>query len=107
MSIHPEQLLINEVQLLLAEQRTYYAMLRTGIAVFTLPLTILGFLVVTRDSHGVFNNIWLAASVILLLIAISFLGIWLSKRSESKIKHIHKLINRIRQENKRLAELIL
>ena len=35
----------SEVQMVLAEKRTSLATLRTGIAVFALPLSVLGFLV--------------------------------------------------------------
>ena len=42
----PDAIVINEVQLILAEKRTSLASLRTGIAVFALPLTVLSFLIV-------------------------------------------------------------
>jgi hypothetical protein len=37
----PETVIINEVQLLLSEKRTSLAAMRTGIAVFALPLTVM------------------------------------------------------------------
>ncbi|MCU0591437.1 MAG: hypothetical protein MUC57_08180 [Desulfobacterales bacterium] len=38
----PPGIIINEVQLILAEKRTSLASLRTGIAVFAIPLSIMG-----------------------------------------------------------------
>jgi uncharacterized membrane protein YkgB len=45
--IEPENIIINEVQLILAEKRTSLAVLRTGIAVLVLPLSAVSFLIVT------------------------------------------------------------
>ena len=36
-----EQLLLSEIQVLLAEKRTYYSILRTGLGVIVAPLTVL------------------------------------------------------------------
>ena len=41
--------LINEIQLILAEKRTSLAAMRTGIAVFVLPLSVLSVLVATSE----------------------------------------------------------
>ena len=38
---------INEITMILAEKRTSLAVLRTGIALFALPLSILGLLIAT------------------------------------------------------------
>lgn len=40
-------IIINEVQLLLAEKRTTLASMRAGIAVFALPLSVLSVLIAT------------------------------------------------------------
>jgi len=42
-----DNIIINEAQLILAEKRTSMVAMRTGIAVFALPLTMMGLLVAT------------------------------------------------------------
>lgn len=42
-----DAIIINEAQLILAEKRTSMAAMRTGIAVFALPLSVLGLLIAT------------------------------------------------------------
>lgn len=103
----PEQLLINEVQLLLAEQRTYYALLRTGIAIFTLPLSVIVFLAATRQYHGLLDRPWLATIIIGVLLCVSLLGAAVAYRADRRIRRIHELIGQIRDQNARLAEIII
>ncbi len=103
----PEQLLLNEVQVLLAEKRTYYALLRSALAIFTLPLTIIVFLIGTDNFHGLFLKPWLSITVMVVLLLISFAGISMVLRANEKIKMIHKLIGIIKSENKRIAEIVI
>lgn len=102
-----EPLLINEVQLLLAEKRTYFALVRTSIAVTALPPTIVAFLVATREYHNFFDYFWSAYIVVTLLAVISLLGIFSSIRLWKKINRLNTYIQRIKDENKRLAEIIV
>ena len=43
----PDNVIFGEIQVLLAEKRTALASLRTGIAVFALPLSVLSALIAT------------------------------------------------------------
>ena len=102
-----EPLLINEVQLLLAEKRTYYALLRTGIAIFSVPLTMIGFLLATARYHQLFDQPSIAGVTLAGLFVVSALGLWLTQRAGRKVHHLNDLINQIRDENNRLAELVV
>jgi hypothetical protein len=51
----PPGVIINEVQLILAEKRTSLASLRTGIAVFAIPLSVMGVLVATSRYYTVLD----------------------------------------------------
>jgi len=51
----PAAIVINEVQLILAEKRTSLAAMRTGIAVFALPLSVLSVLIATSKFYDVLN----------------------------------------------------
>jgi len=49
----PEGIIINEVQLVLAEKRTSLSVMRTGITVFVLPLSVLSVLIATSKYYDV------------------------------------------------------
>ncbi len=105
---HPsEQLLLAEIQVLLAEKRTYYAMLRSAIAISTLPLTVIAFLIATSHIHGLFDNLWLSTVVIIVLGAVSVIGISFIARSNRRIRKINSMVERIKRDNKRIAEIVL
>ncbi len=104
---HSEQLLLAEIQVLLAEKRTYYALLRSAIAIATLPLTVIVFLIATTKYHDLFNRPWLSTVVIIVLAAIVVTGISLGARANRKIKKLNGFVDKIKSENKRLAEIVL
>ena len=104
---HPEQLLLNEIQVMLAEKRTYYGLFRLGIGVITLPLTITGFLIATRDYHGIFERLDLSIAVLFPLAVICIIGIRLCTGTHRKIGRIDRLISGIKAENPRIAEILV
>ena len=50
-----ESSIIGKAQLVLAEKRTSLATLRTGIAVFVLPLSVISFLIATSKHYDFFQ----------------------------------------------------
>lgn len=102
-----EQLLLNEIQLLLAEKRTYYALLRTGVAIFTLPIPLLAILLATNEYHRIFFNAWIACTILGFLITISLVGLSLFYKAEKKVKRLDRMIRLIEKENKRIAEILI
>lgn len=105
---HPsEQLLINELELLLAELRTNFSVLRTGLAVLALPLTVVVFLVATAEYHALFKGVWIGSITVAVLVGISLLGLSMTIIAKQKIDRINSLVERIKAENKRLAEIVV
>jgi uncharacterized membrane protein YidH (DUF202 family) len=104
---HPEPLLLNEVQLLLAEKRTYLASLRTGITVFTVPLSVVVFVIATSEYHNILGDIRMSALIIGGLMILAMIGLYVAYRSERKIKKINRLVNDIRASNKHVAEIVI
>lgn len=102
-----EQLLLNEVQVLLAEKRTYYSLMRSALAIFTLPLTVVLFLISTAPVHGLFDKPWLSVTIMAMLLVISFTGITQVIRASEKIKKLHRMIEIIKTQNKRIAEIVI
>lgn len=102
-----EQVLLGEVQLLLAEKRTYFAILRTGLAIIAVPLTIIAFLTATAGFHKIFEYFWLGGVVIVILLAISGGGVYLSYKAVKKIKRIDDYVRTVEKMNKRIDEIVV
>ena len=88
-------IVINEVQLLLAEKRTSLAIMRTGIAVLALPLSVIGLLIATSKYYNIFNVLHLVVPFGILNLGLILLGCYLITRAVIKMrcydKHIHEL----------------
>jgi uncharacterized membrane protein YidH (DUF202 family) len=101
-----ESTAIAEVQLLLAEKRTSLAALRTGIVVFSLPLSVLGLLVATSRYYDVEKALHFLLPLLILSGALVVLGTWLCFRSIRRLRHEERLIQAIKAKCSGLAHLI-
>lgn len=101
-----EAVIINEVQLLLAEKRTSLAVLRTGISVFVLPLSVLSLLIATSRYYDVISVMHLFVPLLLLCTGLVVLGVYLTHRSLIKIRRYERTIQKLKQEHGKLAEFI-
>jgi len=90
-----DSIVINEVQLLLAEKRTSLAVMRTGIAVLALPLSVIGLLIATSKYYNIFNVMHLVIPFAVLNLGLIVLGCYLITRAVIKMscydRHIHEL----------------
>ena len=102
-----EALLIAEMQLLLAEKRTYYALVRTGPTVLMAAITIAAFLVATKELHTLFDQILVASVLLGGLALFAIVGLVIFLKAEQKIRLLTHLAGEIEKKNKRLAELIV
>lgn len=105
--IATEQLLIAQTQLLLAEQRTNYAMLRTGITIFTLAPSVVVFLIATNNFHHVFDNYWLTGVCIGILAGLSAMGVMLAKQANTKIRKVGDKMKKMKSSDQLLAEFMI
>jgi uncharacterized membrane protein YidH (DUF202 family) len=101
-----DAIVINEVQLLLAEKRTSLATMRTGIAVLTLPLSVLSVLIVTSRYYDVLHVMPLLIPVALVCATLTALGFYLVVRAMARIHHYDRLIAHIKQKHREIGELI-
>jgi uncharacterized membrane protein YidH (DUF202 family) len=99
-------LLINEVQLVLAEKRTSLAQLRTGITVFAFPLSVFSVLIATSKYYEIEDNLGLFISLMVLCIGLAVLGTYLVQRSVTRIRHHDKIIAELKKAHKSLAEIV-
>ncbi len=104
-----DNIIFGEIQVLLAEKRTALAALRTGIAVFALPLSVLSALIATSRYYSMEKVMPLLAPLLLLNLGLVVLGTWLVFRSIRRIHHFeHRIrgsIRRIHHFEHRIREL--
>ncbi len=101
-----EPMPFNEVQLLLAEKRTSLSTLRTGIAVFVLPLSVLSVLIATSKSYELHKVMLWLVPLMLLNLGLIALVVYLVMRAVVRIRHYDGLIDKLKRKHSRLAELL-
>jgi uncharacterized membrane protein YidH (DUF202 family) len=102
----PDNVIFGEIQVLLAEKRTALASLRTGIAVFALPMSVLSALIATSRYYRIEKVMPLLAPLMLLNVGLVVLGTWLVFRSIRRIHHFEHRIKELSQEYRSLAQFI-
>ena len=90
----PSNLIFGEIQVLLAEKRTALSSLRTGIAIFALPLSVLSVLIATSRFYSFGKVMPLLVPLLLLNLGLFVLGSWLIYRST---RHLHRYDHRIKE----------
>ena len=99
-------IVINEVQLVLAEKRTSLAVLRTGIAVLVLPLSVLSVLIATSRYYDFLHVLHLMVPLLILSSLLVIFGVYLVLRSIIRMHHYDQLILKIKQKHSGIAEFI-
>ncbi|MDO4877668.1 MAG: hypothetical protein Q3966_00030 [Neisseria sp.] len=99
-------LCINQVQLLLSEKRTALSVMRTGIAVLAMPLSIFGALIATSKWYSP-QEVWpLLVLVSLINLGLVALAVYLIARSLSRMRQYDRLIADIKGSHASLKRLI-
>lgn len=98
--------LIGEIQIILAEKRTSLAFLRTGIAVFALPLSMLSILIVTSKYYEFEKVMHLLVPLLVLCALLVVLGFYLSVRAMIRVRHYDSVIAKIKKEHSTLKEFL-
>jgi len=101
-----DNVIFGEIQVLLAEKRTALASLRTGIAVFALPLSVLSVLIATSRYYSMAKVMPLLVPLLLLNFGLVVLGSWLIYRSIHRIHHFEHRIKELSQKYRSIAEFI-
>ena len=101
-----DNIIINEIQLLLAEKRTSLATLRTGIAVFVLPLSVLSVLIATSKYYDIIHVMHLLLPLLGICAALIALGAYLIIHVIIRIRHQDRHILEIKRKHSRIAEFM-
>src|SRR6476469_9314669 len=97
-----DALLLGEIQVLLSEKRTALSSVRTGIAVFALPLSVLSVLIATSRYYSIGK----VMPLLLLNLGLVVLGTWLVFHSIGRLHHYDRLIRELTQKYRSLAEVV-
>ena len=100
-------IVINEIQLILAEKRTSLSALRTGIAVFALPLSVLSVLIATSQYYEFIHVMYYIVPLLLICVALIFLGSYLIIRSINRLHRYDRLILDIKRKHSKIAEFLV
>ncbi len=101
-----DNVIFGEIQVLLAEKRTALASMRTGIAVFALPLSVLSVLIATSRYYNVGTVMPLLVPLLLLNFGLVVLGSWLIYRSIHRIRHFEHRIRELSEKYRSIAQFI-
>jgi uncharacterized membrane protein YidH (DUF202 family) len=83
---------------LLAKKRTSLAVLRTGISVFTLPLSVTTVLIATSRYYEFSHNLHYLIPLLILCVFLSGLGFYLVVRSGRAIHQLDRELRRLAAE---------
>lgn len=101
-----DSIAINEAQLVLAEKRTSLAVMRTGIAVLVLPMSVMSVLIATSKYYDVFQVLYLLVPLGILNLALVGFGGYLIIRSIVRIRHYDRLLHEIKLKHSVVGEFI-
>jgi hypothetical protein len=98
--------IFSEIQVVLAEKRTALSSLRTGIAIFALPLSVLSVLIATSRYYSFEKVMPLLVPLLLLNLGLVLLGSWLIYHSIRRLHHYDRIIRELTHKYRSLAEFI-
>ena len=101
-----DAMVLNTMQLLLAEKRTALSGLRTGIAIFAFPLSVLSVLIATSKLYETAQVMHWLLPLLVLTLGLVVLAIYLVHRSIRRLWHYDRVIREYQQKHAVLAFLV-
>ena len=101
-----DSIVINEVQLLLAEKRTSLSVMRTGITVLALPLSVLSVLIATSKYYDILHVMKMLIPLMVINAILIIIGSFLVLRSFLKMHHHDSLIQKLKKKHSTISEFI-
>ena len=102
----PDSDWFNAAQLLLAEKRTSLSVLRTGSAIFVLPLSMLGLLIATAKSYQNEAILHLLIPALCICAGLILLAVILIVRALLHLRHYDQLLHQLKKAHPLLGSLI-
>ncbi len=95
-----------KVQLLLAEKRTILSLLRTGIALLTLPLSVVSVLIATSHYYDSSKILYLLIPVLSISVILILLGGWIVAHAFRKYRALDLKVRHVKIGHEELKDLI-
>ena len=99
-------MILNTMQLLLAEKRTALSGLRTGIAIFAFPLSVLSVLIATSHFYEAERVLHWLLPLLVLTLGLVVLAIYLVHRSIRRLWHYDRVIREYKRKHDVLSFLM-
>jgi uncharacterized membrane protein YidH (DUF202 family) len=100
------EMVFDEVGLLLSEKRTALSILRTGIAIFLIPLSIGSVLIATSQLYKPEKILFLMVPVLAGCTLLIFIALWLIIKAFVKLRRNEKRLDSIIEKNQFLRNLV-
>jgi uncharacterized membrane protein YidH (DUF202 family) len=97
---------INEAQLLLAEKRTSLSVMRTGIAMLALPLSLMSVLIATSRYYNVLHVLHFLVPLGVFSFVLIVYGTYLIIRSIIRMQRYDRLIHKIKLKYSIIGEFL-
>ncbi|MDD5140247.1 MAG: hypothetical protein PHY43_08325 [Verrucomicrobiales bacterium] len=101
-----DMLVLQEMQLLLAEKRTVLSTLRTGVAIFAFPLSVLSVLIATSRLYDVHEVVHWLLPLVFINLGLVALAVYLIYHSLWRLRHYNRLIQQYKRQHARLNKLL-
>ena len=98
---------IGRIQMILAEKRTSLAVLRSGFALMSVPMSLAAFLIATSKYYDILTNLYLAIPLFTLNTIMVILGAALIQRSWKRILREDKMVADIKRSCPHLSKYII
>jgi len=106
-SLRQEAMLINEISLVLAEKRTSLSVMRTGLAVLALPLSVFSVLIVISRYYDPAKVMYLLGPLLSLCAGLTILGVYLIVSALRRIRALNRVNAVLKGQNTKLRKLSL
>ncbi|MDR1045282.1 MAG: hypothetical protein LBP33_09220 [Candidatus Adiutrix sp.] len=100
-----EAMLINEVTLVLAEKRTSLSVMRTGIAILALPVSVFSVLVVISRYYDPMKVMYLLGPLLGICLILTALGAYMIGKSLKRVAQLNRVVAALKRQNRSLREL--
>lgn len=99
-------MVFDEVSLMLSEKRTALSILRTGIAIFSIPLSLGSVLIATSQLYDPDKILYLIVPVLAGCTLLVLISLWLMVTAAVKLRNNERRLDRVIEKNQFLRNIV-
>jgi uncharacterized membrane protein YidH (DUF202 family) len=100
------EMVFDEVSLMLSEKRTALSILRTGIAIFSIPLSLGSVLIATSQLYDPDKILYLIVPVLAGCTLLVLISLWLMVTAAVKLRNNERRLDRVIEKNQFLRNIV-